>query len=189
MARRRLPPELRRRVWTEGTVWELLVAAELLPYRFASPFADLGLNRRERRELRREAELIRETRIAFILPRKGTTGRPPQPWLYVQSRRGSSYRVGDAGEIQRFGRRTQSLGSGSITEHGWYHCSLHGARWLQVVAAGRMARRAQAGRDGLPADDQQPPTPDCPGKAAVVSVKSVQLLLFSESEQPERDRT
>lgn len=76
MARRRTPLELRRRTWTEGTLWELLVAADLLPYRFASPFADLGLRRRERRLLRREAELLKTTSIAYILPHPGTARRP-----------------------------------------------------------------------------------------------------------------
>lgn len=189
MARRRLPPELRRRTWTEGTVWELLVAAELLPYRFASPFADLGLSRRDRRELRREAELLRATTVAFILPHPGTARRPAQPWLYIRARRGGHYRVGAAGAIERYGRRTTSLGSGSITEHGWYPSSLRGVRWLQVVAAGRTVQRAQAARDGLPADDRQPPSPDCLGEAAAVSMNPVQLLLFSEAEQPEKDQT
>lgn len=141
MARRRLPPELRRRTWTEGSVWELLVTIDLLPYRFASPFADLGLSRRERRQLRCEAELLTATTIAYILPHRGTARRPAQPWLYVRTKRGGHYRVGEAGEIDRYGRRTQRLGSGSITEHGWYPCSMRGVRWLQVVADGRMVRK------------------------------------------------
>jgi hypothetical protein len=189
MARRRTPPELRRRTWAEGSVWELLVAAELLPYRFASPFADLGLGPRERRELRREAELLKKTTIAFILPQQATGKRAAQLWLYVRTKRGGYYRVGDAGEIQRFGRRVQSLGSGSITEHGWYHCSLRGVRWLQIVATGRMVQKAKAAWDSLPATDRHPATPDCPGEAAAVSVKPVQLQLFSEAEQQEKDRT
>ncbi|GAB4426106.1 MAG: hypothetical protein OHK0015_06650 [Chloroflexi bacterium OHK40] len=188
MARRRIPPELRRRTWAEGTVWELLVAADILLYRFASPFADLGMTVGERRKLRREVELLKATRVAYILPHNGGARRPLQPWLYVQTRRGGYFRVGDAGEIQRFGRRTQRLGSGSITEHGWYHCFLRGVRWLQVVAAGRMVQKAQAVRDDLPADDRQLPTPGCPGEAASASVKPVQLLLFSEVEQPEKNR-
>lgn len=187
MARRRTPPELRRRTWAEGSVWELLVVDDILLYRFASPFADLGMTPRQRRELRREVELLKATHVAYILPHTGTTRRPPQPWLYIQTRRGGYYRVGDAGEIQRFGRRTQRLGSGSITEHGWYHSSLRGVRWLQVVAAGRMVQKAQAEHEGLPTTDRHPPTPDCPGEAAAISVKPVQLLLFSEAEQSEKD--
>jgi hypothetical protein len=66
------------------------------------------------------------------------------PWLYVRTQRGGHYRVGDAGEIELFGRRTQHLGSGSITEHRWYPCSLRGVRWLQIVATGRMVRKLQA---------------------------------------------
>lgn len=189
MARRRTPPELRRRTWAEGTVWELLVAGNILLYRFASPFADLGMTARQRRELRREVEQLKSTRVAYILPHKGTARRPPQPWLYVHTRRGGYFRVGDVGEIQRFGRRTQSLGSGSITEHGWYPCSLRGVRWLEVVVAGRMVQKAQAAQDDLPVADRQPPTPDCPGEAASARVKPVQLLLFSEAEQPEKERT
>jgi len=107
MARRRTPPELRRRTWTEGSVWELLVAGDLLLYRFASPFADLGMSPRQRREFRREVELLKATHVAYILPHTGTNRRPPQSWLYVHTRRGGYYRVSDAGEIQRFGRRTQ----------------------------------------------------------------------------------
>jgi hypothetical protein len=189
MARRRTPPELRRRTWAQGSVWELLVAGDILLYRFASPFADLGMTPRQRRDLLREVELLKATRVTYILPHNGGARRPPQSWLYVHTRRGGYYRVGDVGEIQRFGRRTQSLGSGSITEHGWYHSSLRGVRWLQVVAAGRMVQKAQAVRDDLPADDRHPTTPDCPGEAAVASVKPVQLLLFSEAEQPEKDRS
>jgi hypothetical protein len=147
MARRHLPPELRRRTWTEGSVWELLVAAELLPYRFASPFADLGLSRRERRQLHCEAELLKATITAYILPHPETARRPAQPWLYVRTKRGSHYRIGEAGEIDRYGRRTQSLGSGSITEHGWYSCSLRGVRWLQVIADGRMVRKMSQPQD------------------------------------------
>lgn len=189
MARRRTPPELRRRTWAEGSVWELLIAADILLYRFASLFADLGMTPRQRRELRREVELLKATRVAYILPHKSTTRRPPQPWLYLQIRRSGYYRVGGTGEIQRFGSRTQRLGSGSITEHGWYPCSLRRVRWLQVVAAGRMVQKAQAAQDVLPVADRQPPTPDCPGEAASASVKPVQLLLFSEAEQPEKERT
>ena len=187
MARRRAPPELPRRAWAEGTIWELLVAADILLYRFASPFADLGMTARQRRELRREVELLKTIHIAYILPHNGSARRPPQPWLYVQTRRGGYFRVGNAGEIQRFGRRTQRLGSGSITEHGWYHCSLRGVRWLQVVAGGRMVQKCTVW-DDLPADDPQPPTPHSTGEAAATSVKPVQLLLFSEAEQPEKGR-
>lgn len=147
MARRRLPPELRRRTWAEGSVWELLVAAELLPYRFASPFAELGLKPRERRQLWREAELLKTTTIAYILPHPGAARRPAQPWLYIRTKRGGHYRVGEAGEVDRYGRRTQSFGSGSITEHGWYPCSLRGVRWLQVVADGRMMRKVSQPQD------------------------------------------
>lgn len=144
MARRRIPRELRRRTWAEGTAWELLVAADLLPYRFASPFADLDLSARERRALRREEELLKTTRIAYILPQPATPRRPVQPWLYVRTQRGGHYRIAEAGEIERFGRRVQYLGTGSITEHRWYPCSLRGARWLQIVATGRMVRNLQA---------------------------------------------
>lgn len=140
MARRRVPPQLRRRSWIEGSVWKLLVAAELLPYRFVSPLADLGMTPRQRRELRRKEELLKTTCIAYILPQPATPRRPSQPWLYVRTKRGGHYRVGAAGEIERFGRRTLHLGSGSITEHRWYPCSLRGVRWLQIVATGRMVR-------------------------------------------------
>jgi hypothetical protein len=88
MARRHIPPELRRRTWTEGSVWDLLVVADLLPYRFASPFADLGMSARERRALRHEEELLRTTDIAYILPQPATPRRPSQPWLSVRTKRG-----------------------------------------------------------------------------------------------------
>lgn len=104
MARRRIPRELRRRTWAEGTAWELLVMANLLPYRFASPFADLGMTPRQRRELRREEALLKGTTIAYILPQPARPRRPSQPWLYVRTQRGGHYRVGEAGEIERFGR-------------------------------------------------------------------------------------
>ncbi|NTU84410.1 MAG: hypothetical protein HGA45_34445, partial [Chloroflexales bacterium] len=125
----------------EGTVWELLVAAQALPYRFASPFADLGMTAHERRQLRREREILTTTQVAYILPRPGTTRRPPQPWLYVRTRRTGHYRVNEMGVIERYGKRIQRLGSGSITEHRWYPCTLRGVRWLQVVADGRRARK------------------------------------------------
>lgn len=166
MARRRIPPELRRCTWKEGTVWELLVTADLLPYRFASPFADLGLRPRERRELRREAELLTTTTIAFILPQPATGRRAAQPWLYVQVKRGGHYRVGEAGEIQRYSCHTQSLGSGSITEHGWYACDLRGVRWLQLIATNRLVRKVsrQQSQEAVGADNaapgpEQPPAP------------------------------
>lgn len=152
MARRRIPRELRRRTWAEGTAWELLVAADVLPYRFASPFADLGMNTRERRALRHEEELLKTTRIAYILPQPARLRRPSQPWLYVRTQRGGHYRVGQSGEIERFGRRTQHLGVGSITEYRWYPCSLRGVRWLQIVATGRMVRKLQAAQSS----DAQP---------------------------------
>jgi len=53
MARQRVPPEVRSRQWIEGSVWDLLVAAQALPYRFASPFADLGMTTRQRRHKNR----------------------------------------------------------------------------------------------------------------------------------------
>lgn len=174
MARRRIPPKLRRRTWTEGTLWELLVTAELLPYRFASPFADLGLSRRERRLLRREAELIKVTSIAYILPHRGTARRPAQPWLYVRTKRGGHYRVGEAGTIERYGRRTQSLGSGSITEHGWYSSSLRGVRWLQVVADGRLVQKVSR------QEAQKEPDADAAAVAAPEQSGAEQLCLFGE---------
>lgn len=143
VARRRTPPELRGRTWTEGSVWELLVAGDILLYRFSSPFADLGMTPRQRRELRREIELLKATHVAYILPHNGGTRRPPQPWLHVHTRRGGYYRVGDAGEIQRFGRRVQRLGAGSITEHRWYATSLREVRWLSLVAEGILQRKAR----------------------------------------------
>lgn len=161
MALRRTPPELRRRTWREGTVWELLVAAELLPYRFASSFADLGLSPRECRELRREAELLKTTTIAFILPQPATGRRAEQPWLYVRAKREGHYRVGEVGEIQRYGRRTQRLGSGSITEHGWYPCALRGVRWLQLIATSRLMRKvSQQECQGEAVADQTAPAPE-----------------------------
>lgn len=117
MARRRVPLELRRRTWAEGRVWDLLVAADLLPYRFASPLADLGMTSTQRRRQRREEEQLKTTQVAYILPRPGTARRPPQPWLYVRTKRTGHYRVGESGVIERFGRRTQRLASGSISEH------------------------------------------------------------------------
>lgn len=160
MARRRIPPELRRRSWTEGSAWELLVAAELLPYRFVSPLANLGMTPRQRRELRREEALLTGTIIAYILPQPARPRRPSQPWLYVRTQRGGHYRVGESGEIERFGRRTQHLGAGSITEHCWYPCSLRGVRWLQSVATGRMVRKLQADQssDVQPRLDAQVPS-------------------------------
>jgi hypothetical protein len=140
MARQRVPPEVRSRQWVEGTVWDLLVAAQALPYRFASPFADLGMTARERRKLRGEREILTTTRVAYILPRPGTARRPAQPWLYVRTRRTGHYRVGESGTIERYGKRTQRLGSGSITEHRWYPSTLRGVRWLQVIADGLIVR-------------------------------------------------
>jgi hypothetical protein len=158
----------------EGTLWELLVAAELLPYRFASPFADLGLSRRERRLLRREAELIKATSIAYILHHRGTARRPAQPWLYVRTKRGGHYRVGEAGAIERYGRRTQSLGSGSITEHGWYPCSLRGVRWLQVVADDRLVQKVSR------QETQKEPDVDTAAVPGPEQSGAEQLCLFGE---------
>jgi len=45
------------------------------------------------------------------------------------------------GFIERYGKRIQRLGSGSITEHRWYPCTLRGVRWLQVVADGRIVQK------------------------------------------------
>ena len=174
MARRRIPPELRRRTWREGTVWELLVTADLLSYRFASPFADFGLRPRERRELRREAELLKTTTMAFILPQLATGRRAAQPWLYVRTKRGGHYRVGEAGEIQRYGSRVQRLGSGSITEHGWHPCALRGVRWLQLIATNRLVRKVswQQSQEVTVADNAAP--------APKQPLAPQQLRLFSE---------
>lgn len=141
--RRPLPPELRRRSWTEGTVWELLVALDALPYRFVSPFADLGLTARERRRLRQEREQLKATAIACILPRPGTARRSSDLWVYVHVPRFGHYRVDDAGAIERYGRRVQRLSGTTISEHRWYPCSLRGVRWLAVVAEGRVLRAAR----------------------------------------------
>lgn len=174
MARRRIPPELRRCTWKEGTVWELLVTADLLPYRFASPFADLGLRPRERRELYREAELLKTTTIAFILPQPATARRAAQPWLYIRTKRGRHYRVGEAGEIQRYGSRVQRLGSGSITEHGWYPCALRGVRWLQLIATNRLVQKVSPQQSQeVPVVDNAAPSPEQPPA-------SQQLRLFGE---------
>jgi len=183
MARQRVPPEVRRRQWAEGSVWNLLIAAQARPYRFVSPFADLGMTASQRRRLRREEEQLKTTQVAYILPRPGTARRSPQPWLYVRTRRTGHYRVNDAGAIERYGKRIQHLGSGSITEHRWYPCSLRGVRWLQVVADGLMVRKARD-EPGHPAPvattplvgrEQQTPQ----GNRA----DWVQLALFSDTDE------
>jgi hypothetical protein len=120
-----------------------LVDIQHLPYRFASPLADLAMTASQRRRLRREEELLKTTRVAYILPRPGSARRPSQPWLYARARRGGYYRVNDQGMIERYGKRTQRLGAGSVTEHRWYPCSLRGVRWLQVLAEGLMVRKAR----------------------------------------------
>lgn len=174
MSRRRVPPELRRRTWTEGSVWDLLVAADALLYRFASPLADLGMTARERRQLRREVELLNTTPLSYILPDQRSRRRLPQPWLYVRPRRYGIYRVGDDGRIERYGARVQRLGSGSITEHGWFWSTLRGVRWLRVVAEGLLVQkvRRQERQEEVVTDrdhlaPEQPPGPQ-------------QLRLFSE---------
>lgn len=174
MSRRRVPPELRRRTWTEGSVWELLVAADALLYRFASPLADLGMTARERRQLRREVELLKTTPVSYILPDQRSRRRPPQPWLYVRPRRHGIYRVGDDGRIERYGPRVQRLGSGSITEHGWFWSTLRGVRWLCIVADGLVVQkvRRQECQEEVVTDQDHPapePSPDLQ-----------QLRLFSE---------
>ena len=138
---RRIPPELRRRAWTSGTVWELLVAADLLPYRFTSPCADLGIRARERRHWRREQELLTTTKVRYILPYPGSAQRLPQPWLSVQTMRAGYYRVNDAGLIERYGRQLQRFGGTTVTKHRWYPCTLRGVRWLHVIATGRMVQK------------------------------------------------
>ncbi|MFV9505468.1 MAG: hypothetical protein AB4911_13010 [Oscillochloridaceae bacterium umkhey_bin13] len=142
--RRRIPPELRRKTWTEGTVWELLSAAGWLPYRFASPLADLSLTARQRQKQRQEATQLQTTPIAYLLPQPGTARRPAVPWLYVRTTRGAHYRIGTDGAITRYGRRIQRLDSGSITTHTWYACDLRGVRWLQIIATGRMIQHTPA---------------------------------------------
>jgi hypothetical protein len=124
MARQRVPPEVRGRQWAEGTIWEMLVAAQALPYRLSSPLADLGMTASQRRRLHQEVELLKTTRAAYILPRAGSARRPPQLWLYVRARRSGYYRANAQGVIEGYGKRTQRLGAGSVTEHGWYPCSL-----------------------------------------------------------------
>lgn len=143
MSRKRIPPELKRKSWSEATVWELLVAAHLLPYRHSSSLGDLVMTKRERRELWKEQELLRRTRTSYILPQPGTVHRSSQPWLFIKSERGGYYRVGETGEIDRYGSRTLSFGSGSITERGWYPATLRGVRWLQLVATGRHVQTLQ----------------------------------------------
>jgi hypothetical protein len=93
---------------------------------------------RERRQLRREEELLKTTR------------RPSQPWLYVRTRRTGHYRVNNAGAIERYGKRIQRLGSGSISEYRWYPCTLRGVRWLQVIADELIVRKGR-GDPGTPA--------------------------------------
>ena len=143
MSRKRIPPELKRKTWAEGTMWELLVAADLLPYRHSSPLGDLVMTKRERRELWKERELLRRTRTSYILPRPGMERRSPQPWLFIKAERGSYYRVGEEGEIDRYGSCTLSFGSGSVTERGWYPSTLRGVRWLQLVAISRHVQTLQ----------------------------------------------
>lgn len=174
MARQRVPPEVRRRQWVEGSVWNLLVAAGALPYRFVSPFADLGMTARERRRLRREEEQLKTTQVAYILPRPGTARRLPQPWLYVRTRRTGYYRVNDQGAIERYGKRIQRLSSGSITEHRWYPCALRGVRWLQVVADGFIVCK---GRADLKASASAP-TMAVGDRAQDTQAGLIQLALF-----------
>ncbi len=174
MYRRRVPPELRRRTWTEGSVWELLVAADALLYRFTSPLADLGMTARERRQLRREVELLKTTPISYILPNQRSRQRPPQPWLYMRPRRHGIYRVGDGGRIERYGARVQRLGSGSITEHGWFWSTLRGIGWLCVVADGLLVQKIRRQeRQEMPVTDRDHPAPEQPPGPQ-------QLCLFSE---------
>jgi hypothetical protein len=172
MSRRRVPPELRRRTWTEGSVWELLVAADALLYRFASPLADLSMTARERRSCRREVELLKTTPISYILPNQRSRRRPPQPWLYVRPRRHGIYRVGDAGRIERYGARVQRLGSGSITEHGWFLSSLRGVRWLRVVADGLLVQELRRQeRQDVPVTGRDRPALSSPETTAASSLQ------------------
>jgi hypothetical protein len=174
MSRRRIPPELCRRTWSEGSVWELLVAADALLYRFASPLADLGRHARERRQLRREVELLKTTAVAYILPYQGSRRRPLQPWLYVRSQRHGIYRVSADGHIERYGARVQRLGATSMTEHGWFFSTLRGVRWLRIVADGLLVQKAsQQERQEESVVDPADPDPEQPSHPQ-------QLRLFSE---------
>lgn len=150
MSRKRIPPELKRKTWAEGTVWELLVAADLLPYRHSSSLGDLGMTKRERREWWEEKELLQRTRLSYILPPPGTERQPPQPWLFIKAENGGFYRIGETGEIDRYSSRTLSFGSGSVTERGWYPSTLRGVRWLQLVAISRHVQTLQR-QEGLAA--------------------------------------
>ncbi|MFV9507678.1 MAG: hypothetical protein AB4911_24265 [Oscillochloridaceae bacterium umkhey_bin13] len=141
---RRCPPELRRKSWQEGSIWDLLIAAACLPYRFRSPLADLGLSTRQRQKQHQEAIYLQTTPIAYLLPQPGTARHPPVPWLYVRTKRGAHYRIGCDGTITRYGRRIQHLGSGSITTHRWYACDLRGVRWLQIIATERLIQHTTA---------------------------------------------
>jgi hypothetical protein len=177
-----VPPEVRRRTWTEGTIWDLLIAAGALPYRFASPLADLGMSTRQRRQLRREEELLKTTQVAYILPRPVTARRLPQPWLYVRTRRTGHYRVNAQGVIERYGKRIQRLGSGSITEHRWYPCTLRGVRWLQVVADDLLVRGLQSDQEEFLLSSAEACAPEVSEQAQGLSRNVVQLALFALSE-------
>lgn len=175
MSRRRLPLELRLCTWSEGSVWELLVAADALLYRFASLLADLGMTARERRQLRREVELLKGTPVDYILPSQGSRRQPPQPWLYVRPRRYGIYRLADDGRIERYGARIQRFGGTSITEHGWYWSALRGVRWLRVVADGLVVRKVRR------QECEHETTGDRADLAPGQTAEPQQLHLFSES--------
>ena len=122
--------------------------------------------------------MLKTTLVTYILPQPATARRVTQPWLYVRTKRTGHYRVGETGEIERFGRRIQRLGSGSISEHGYQRCSLRGVRWLQVVADGRMVQKIRAAQQ-----ESLPPAADA--RATKVSDQAqsspqnvVQLTMF-----------
>ena len=141
MVHHRTPPELRHATWTEGTVWDVLVAIDAVPSRLTSPIADHDMSARQRHQLRREQELLHTTRITYIMPHPGNAHQAPQPWLYIQTQRAGLYRVNDTGVIERSVRFTRRLGGTRITMNRWNPSTLRGVRWLQGIADGLVVRK------------------------------------------------
>jgi hypothetical protein len=82
-----------------------------------------------RRRYQRERQALAATRIAGYTPPRIQRRKAPDPWLYLTTMRGTSYRLHPDGSIQIWKRNPPQPGIGG-GGWGWYQTSSRGIRWL-----------------------------------------------------------
>src|SRR5881409_1871597 len=98
--RKKHPPEFKAHRYSDLTVWELLEREGLLDRAYSETWLWWTLSSKLRRQRERERQTLQAARIAGYTPPRTPRRKPPDPWLYLTTTRGTHYRLHADGTIQ-----------------------------------------------------------------------------------------